>query len=107
VISGHTLNEEVFHMAKIFSRKYKRLVCGLAFVLFFGLTLQAPLMSYGMDDMDCKTKITCAACGCILNSIVSQLYLSPFFIELTSPAELQVPPALFVQEPQIHPPHKL
>jgi hypothetical protein len=48
-------------MAKIFSREYKKLVCGLAFVLFFCLTLQAPLMSYAMNGMDCKTKITCAA----------------------------------------------
>jgi hypothetical protein len=91
-------------MAKIFSRKYKRLVCGLAFVLFFCLTLQAPLMSYGMDDMNCATKITCAACGCVVNSISSPLSFSPFFIELSSPMELQIPKALLVQEPPIHPP---
>lgn len=91
-------------MTKIFLRKYRRRFCGLAFVLFFCLTLQAPLMSYGMDGMDCKTKITCTACGCVLNSIASPLFLSPFFTELTSPAELQVPSALLIQEPQIHPP---
>lgn len=91
-------------MTKILSRKHKGFFVGLAFVLFFCLTLQAPLMSYGMDGMDCKTKITCAACGCVLNSIASPLYLSPFFIELTSPVELLVPAALLIQEPQIHPP---
>jgi len=91
-------------MANIFSRKYKRLVYGLAFVLFLCLTLQAPLMSYGMDGMDCATKITCAACGCVVNSISSPLSLSPFFIELSSPLELQVPEALLLQEPLIHPP---
>jgi hypothetical protein len=91
-------------MAKNFSRKHKKFASGLAFVLFFCLTLQAPLMSYGMDGMDCKTKISCAACGCVLNSIVSPLYQSPFFIELTSPAELHVPTALLILEPRIHPP---
>ena len=91
-------------MAKILSKKYKRFVCGVAFVLFFCLTLQAPLMSYGMDGMDCKTKITCAACGCVLNSIVSPIYLSPFFNELAPPAELQVPKVLLIQEPRTHPP---
>jgi len=91
-------------MAKMFSSKYKRLVCGLAVVLFFCLTLQAPLMSYAMGGMDCKTKITCTACGCVLNSIVSPLYLSPFFNELAPPAELQVPKVLLIQEPRIHPP---
>jgi len=91
-------------MAKIFAKKYKRVVCGVAFVLFFCLTLQVPLMSYGMDDMDCATTITCAACGCVVNSISSPLSLSPFFIELNSQAELQIPKALLVQEPRIEPP---
>lgn len=91
-------------MAKIFSRKYKKRVCSLAFVLFFCLTLQAPLMSYGMEGMNCETKITCAACACLLNSIVSPLSLSPFFSELTSPAEHPVPKALLIQEPRVHPP---
>ena len=91
-------------MTKIFSRKYKKRVCGLAFVLFFCLTLQAPLMSYGMDGMNCDTKVTCATCACVLNSIVSPLSLSPFFTELAYPAPLQVPEVLFIQEPRIHPP---
>jgi hypothetical protein len=91
-------------MVKIFSRKYKKLVCGLAFVLFFCLTLQAPLMSYGMDDVSCVTKISCSACGCAVNSVSSPLFLSPFFTKVTSPAELQIPKALLSQEPQIHPP---
>lgn len=91
-------------MASIFSRKYKRLVCGVAFVLFFCLTLQAPLMSYGMDDMNCATKITCPACGCVVNSVSSPLSLSPFFTELNSQVELQIPEALLVQEPQVQPP---
>jgi len=91
-------------MANIFSRNYKRLVYGLAFVLFFCLTLQAPLMSYGMDSMNCATKITCAACGCVVNSISSPLSLSPFFIELSSTMELQIPEALLLQEPLVHPP---
>jgi hypothetical protein len=91
-------------MAKIFSRKHKRFVCGLAFVLFFCLTLQTPLMSYGMDDMNCVTKITCAACGCVVNSVSSSLSLSPFFTELNSLEELQILKALLIQEPRIHPP---
>jgi hypothetical protein len=91
-------------MAKIFSRKYRGRFCGLAFVLFFCLTLQTPLMSYGMDSMDCDTQITCAACGCVVNSISSPLILSLFFVELNPPTELQVPKALLIQEPQIHPP---
>ncbi|MDH5457156.1 MAG: hypothetical protein OEY26_00435 [Nitrospinota bacterium] len=91
-------------MARFVSKKYKRVVCGMAFVLFFCLTLQVPLMSYGMDDMDCATTITCAACGCVVNSISSPLSLSPFFIELNSQAELQIPKALLVQEPRIEPP---
>jgi hypothetical protein len=91
-------------MTKIFSRKYKRLVCGLAFVLFFCLSLQAPLMSYGMDDMNCATKITCAACGCVVNSVSSSLSISPFFIELNSSVELQIPKVLLIQEPRIQPP---
>jgi hypothetical protein len=91
-------------MAKNFSIKYKRFVCGVAFVLFFCLSLQAPLMSYGMDDMNCATKITCAACGCVVNSISSPLSLSPFFTELNSQVELRIPKALLVQEPRIEPP---
>ena len=91
-------------MAKIFSKKYKGIVCGLAFVLFFCLTLQVPLMSYGMDGMDCETQISCAACGCIVNSVSSPLTLSPFFTELTTPADFQAPKVLLAQEPQIHPP---
>jgi hypothetical protein len=91
-------------MAKIFSREYKKLFCGLAFVLFFCLTLQAPLMSYGMNGMDCETKIACAACGCVVNSVSSSLSLSPFFTELAPPAEFQIPEALLIQEPRIHPP---
>ena len=91
-------------MVKIMSKKHKRVVCGMAFVLFFCLTLQAPLMSYGMDDMNCATKITCAACGCVVNSISSPLSLSPFFTELNSQVELQIPKALLVQEPRIEPP---
>jgi hypothetical protein len=91
-------------MKTIFSKKYKRYVCGVAFVLFFCLSLQAPLMSYGMDDMNCATKITCAACGCVVNSISSPLILSPFFTELNSQLELRVPEALLVQEPMIQPP---
>ena len=91
-------------MVKIFSRKYKKRVCSLAFVLFFCLTLQAPLMSYGMDSMDCETQITCAACGCVVNSVSSIMSLSPFFAELISPAEHPVPKALLIQEPRIHPP---
>lgn len=91
-------------MTKIFARKYKKIVCGMAFVLFFCLSLQAPLMSYGMDDMNCATKITCAACGCVVNSINSPLSLSPFFTELTSQVELLIPKALLVQEPRIEPP---
>ena len=95
---------EYFHMAKIFSRKYKRLICGLAFVLFFCLTLQAPLMSYGMDGMNCVTKISCAACGCVVNSVSSPLFLFPFFTALSSVDALQIPKALLSQEPLIHPP---
>jgi hypothetical protein len=91
-------------MAKIFARKYKKFVCGTAFVLFFCLTLQAPLMANGMDDMNCATKVTCAACGCVVNSITSPLSLSPFFTELNSQVELPVPKALLVQEPRIEPP---
>lgn len=91
-------------MTKILPRKYKRIVCGVAFVLFFCLTLQAPLMSYGMDGMNCATKITCAACGCVVNSISSPLTPSPFFSELSSQPELRVPEALLVQDPQIQPP---
>ena len=91
-------------MTQIDSRKYKRFICGLAFVLFFCLSLQAPLMSYGMDDMNCATKITCAACGCVVNSISSPLSLSPFFAELNSQIELLIPEAFLVQEPRIHPP---
>ena len=91
-------------MAQMFSRKHKRFVYGLAFVLFFCLTLQSPLMSYGMDDMNCVTKITCAACGCVVNSVSSSLSLSPFFTELNSLEELQIPKALLIPEPRIHPP---
>lgn len=91
-------------MSKMLSRRYKRFVCGVAFVLFFCLSLQAPLMSYGMDGMNCATKITCAACGCVVNSISSPLSLSPFFTELNSQAELQSPKALLVLEPRIEPP---
>jgi len=94
-------------MAKNFSIKYKRAFCGVAFVLFFCLTLQAPLMSYGMDSMDsmnCDTKVTCTACACVVNSVSSPLSLSPFFTELNSPAQLQVPKVFFIQEPRIHPP---
>jgi hypothetical protein len=91
-------------MTTIFARKYKRFVCGVAFVLFFCLSLQAPLMSYGMDDMNCSTKITCAACGCVVNSFSSPLSLSPFFTELNSQRELHIPEALLVQEPKIQPP---
>ena len=91
-------------MTKLVSKKYKRVVCGLAFVLFFCLSLQAPLMSYGMDDMNCATKITCAACGCVVNSITSPLSLSPFFTELSSQAELLTPEALLVRKPRIEPP---
>ncbi len=91
-------------MAKIFSRKYKRRFYGLAFVLFFCLTLQGPLMSYGMDGMDCKTRITCAACGCVANSFSTPLSLSPFFIELSQSADLRAPEAILTQEPRIHPP---
>ena len=91
-------------ISKILSKKYKRAVCGVALVLFFCLTLQAPLMSYGMDDMNCAAKITCAACGCVVNSIVSPLSLSPFFTELNSETELQVSKALLAQEPRIEPP---
>ena len=76
----------------------------MAFILFFCLTLQAPLMSYGMDDMDCVTKITCAACGCVVNSIVSPLSLSPFFTELNSQTDLHISKALLPQEPRIEPP---
>lgn len=101
---AYTCYKGVFHMAKIVSEKYKRFVCGVAFVLFFCLTLQAPLMSYGMDDMNCATKISCAACGCVVNSISSPLALSPFFTELNSQAVLQIPKALLVQEPRIEPP---
>ncbi len=91
-------------MAKLFSKKYKKLVCGLAFVLFFCLTLQAPLMSYGMGGMNCVTKITCAACGCVVNSISSPMSPSLFFVELNSPMEHQIPKALLIQEPRIQPP---
>lgn len=91
-------------MTKVFLRKYKRFVCGVAFVLFFCLTLQAPLMSYGMDGMNCVTKITCAACGCVVNSVSSSLPLSPFFIELNSSAELLIAKAILIREPRIHPP---
>jgi hypothetical protein len=91
-------------MTKIFAKKYKRFVCSVALVLFFCLSLQAPLMSYGMDDMDCATKITCAACGCVVNSIASPLSLSPFFTELNSQIELPIPEALLVQKPKIQPP---
>ena len=76
----------------------------MAFVLFLCLTLQAPLMSYGMDDMDCVTKITCAACGCVVNSIVSPLSLSPFFTELNLQIELHISKALLAQKPRIEPP---
>lgn len=91
-------------MTKIFSKKYKKIVCGVAFVLFFCLSLQAPLMSYGMDDMNCTTKISCIACGCVVNFISSLLSLSPFFTELSSQGELRTPLALLALEPRIEPP---
>jgi len=91
-------------MVKNLPKNYKRFVCGVTFVLFFCLTLQTPLMSYGMDDMNCATKITCAACGCVVNSVSSLLSLSPFFTDLNSKVELQISKALLVQEPRIEPP---
>jgi hypothetical protein len=91
-------------MEKNFSNKHRFIVCGLASVLFFCLTLQTPLMSYGMDGMDCSTQITCAACGCVVNSVSSPLSLSPFFVALDSSNELQFPHIFLTQEPWIRPP---
>ncbi len=91
-------------MNTFFSKKRIGFTLAVTFVLFFCLTLQMPLMSYGMDGMDCKTRITCAACGCVVNSFSAPLSLSPFFIELSQSADLQIPEVIFIQEPRIPPP---
>jgi len=91
-------------MSTFFSKKRIGFTLAVTFVLFFCLTLQMPLMSYGMDGMDCKTRITCAACGCVVNSFSTPLSLSPFFIELSQSADLRIPEVTFIQEPRVHPP---
>ncbi len=88
----------------LFSIKRIGFTFAVTLVLFFCLTLQMPLMSYGMDGMDCKTRITCAACGCVVNSFSNPLSLSPFFIELSQSADLRIPEVIFIQKPWIHPP---
>ena len=75
---------------------------GLALVLFGCLTLQMPLMSFSMGNMDCGTKIMCAACGCVVNPISSPL--SSYFIELSPLADFAAPKPILVQEPHFHPP---
>lgn len=75
---------------------------GLALVLFVGLTLQTPLMSYAMEGMDCDTTVMCAACGCIANPVSSPL--SSYFIEMNPLADLQAPKPIRVQEQHFHPP---
>ena len=57
----------------------------------------------GLDGMDCKTRITCAACGCVVNSFSTPLLLSPFFMVLSQSADLRAPEAILTQEPRIHP----
>ena len=91
-------------MSKFFPKKRIGFTFAVTLVLFFCLTLQTPLMAYSMDGMDCKTKITCAACGCVINSFSAPLLLSPFFIELSQSADLRVPEVILIQEPRIHPP---
>ena len=91
-------------MSTFFSKKRIGFTLAVTFVLFFCLTLQMPLMSYGMDGMDCKTRITCAACGCVVNSFSTPISLSPFFIELSQSADLRIPAVIFIQKPRIHPP---
>ncbi len=91
-------------MNTFFSKKRIGVTFAVTIVLFFCLTLQMPLMSYGMDGMDCKTRITCAACGCVVNSFSTPLSLSPFFIELSQSADLRIPEVTFIQKPRIHPP---
>ena len=88
----------------IFSNKRIGFTFAVTLVLFFCLTLQMPLMSYGMDGMDCKTRITCAACSCVVNSFSTPLALSPFFVEQSQSADLRGPEVNLIQEPRIHPP---
>jgi len=91
-------------MAKLASRKYKKLFCGLALVLFFCLSLEAPLMSYAMDGMDCDIQVSCSSCGCVLNSIVTPVNTSPYFTELAPAPALLISEVLLNPEPPIHPP---
>ncbi|MCH7500323.1 MAG: hypothetical protein IH886_09985 [Nitrospinae bacterium] len=91
-------------MNTFFPKKRIGVTFAVTLVLFFCLTLQTPLMSYGMDGMDCKTQITCAACGCVINSFSTPLSLSPFFIELSQSADFRIPEVICIQKPQIHPP---
>ena len=91
-------------MNNFFSNKRIGFTFAVTLVLFFCLTLQTPLMAYSMDGMDCKTKIACAACGCVVNSFSTPLSLSPFFIEQSQSADLRAPQAILTQEPRIHPP---
>ncbi|MCH7649608.1 MAG: hypothetical protein IIA63_00420 [Nitrospinae bacterium] len=91
-------------MNTFFPKKRIGVTFAVTLVLFFCLTLQTPLMSYGMDGMDCKTQITCAACGCVINSFSTPLSLSPFFIELSQSADLRISEVICIQDPRIHPP---
>lgn len=74
----------------------------LAILLVGVLSLQAPMMAYSMDNMDCGTQMMCGACGCVADTPTTTV--SSHYSELGPLEKIPTPKHFFQQEPRIHPP---